>query len=170
MNDRPVNRPLLFVDIDGVLNPYGGPCPQGYAEHWLFPEDDAPVRLCQRHSAWLHELAAAFDLMWGSSWTVEDRALLGTVLDLPTFLGAVDFPGGHFDPALEVPAIERASAGRPLAWIDDLLTPEAWAWAESRPAPTLLIPVEPAFGLTRRHVRELMHWAKTLAAPDIAQS
>jgi hypothetical protein len=159
-------RPLLFVDIDGVLNPYGGPCPDGYAEHWLFPQDDEPVRVCPDHAAWLHELAKSFELMWGSSWTVEDRALLATVLPLPPFAGAVELPRGQFDPALKVPAIERAARGRPLAWLDDLLTPEAWAWAEARPAPTLLIPVDPALGLTRQHVDRLLAWA-TVGGPHM---
>lgn len=154
-----MTKPLLFVDIDGVLNPYSGPCPEGYEEHALFPEDDEPVRLCPEHGAWLHELAAAFDLMWGSSWTAEDRALLGTVLDLPPFLGAVTLPTGQFDPAQKVPAVELAAAGRPLAWIDDLLAPEAWSWAASRPAPTLLIPIDPGYGLTWQHVRQLLRWA-----------
>jgi hypothetical protein len=164
-----MTKPLLFVDVDGVLNPYGGPCPAGYEEHWLFPEDEEPVRINQHHGAWLHELAEVFDLWWGSSWTVKDRVLLGSVLDLPPFLGAVDLPSGQFDPALKVPAIELAAAGRPLAWIDDLLTPDAWAWAESRPAPTCLIQVDPANGLTRQHVRALLHWATIEAAPDLSQ-
>jgi hypothetical protein len=159
-----MNRPLLFVDIDGVLNAYGGPCPEGYTEHWLFPEDDEPVRVSQQHSVWLHQLAESFDLMWGSSWTVEDRAILATVLTLPPFLGAVDLPRGQFDPALKIPAIERAAEGQLLAWMDDLLTPEAWTWAESRPAPTLLIPIDPAAELTGQHVRQLLDWARGLAA------
>jgi hypothetical protein len=55
-------RPLLFVDVDGVLNPYAGvACPAGFAEHDLFPGEE-PVRLCADHGAWLHELAAMFPI------------------------------------------------------------------------------------------------------------
>lgn len=154
-----VKRPLLFVDIDGVMNPYEGPCPEGFTEHWLFPDEDEPVRVCERHSEWLHELAGYYDLMWGSSWSDEERAVLAGVLDLPYFHGAVELPRGQFDPALKAPAIERAAGARSLARIDDLLTPEAWAWASARPAPTLLIPIDPAVGLTGEHVQQLLDWA-----------
>ncbi len=156
---QPVEHPLLFVDIDGVLNPYGGSCPDGFSEHWLFPNEDEPVRVCNRHGEWLHELARHYDLMWGSSWSDEERAALADIIDLPYFHGAVELPRGQFDPALKVPAIERAAGPRSIAWIDDLLTPEAWAWALARPAPTLLIPVDPAVGLTHEHVHQLRDWA-----------
>jgi hypothetical protein len=150
---------MLFVDIDGVLNPYGGPLPDGFDEHSLFPEDEWPVRVNQRHSAWLHGLARHYDLAWGSSWTVPDRAALATVLDLPEFAAAVTLPTGQFDPDLKVHAIDLVAEGRALAWIDDMLTPAAHAWAEGRDAPTLLIPIDPASGLTRAHVDQLVAWA-----------
>jgi hypothetical protein len=152
----------LFVDIDGVLNPYGADCPAGFTEHLLFPDDDEPVRVCQLHSAWLRELAGFFELAWGSSWSVEDRATLGTVLELPSFVAAVKLPTGPFDPALKVPAVDEVAGDRPLAWIDDLLTDEAEQWARTRPAPTLLLPINPATGLERRHVDVLKDWADRL--------
>jgi hypothetical protein len=154
-----VKPPLLFVDIDGVLNPYQGPCPDGFDEHWLFPEDDEPVRVCRQHGVWLRELAQHYDLMWGSAWSAEDRALLARILDLPQFCGAVELPRGLFDPALKVPAIDRIAGGRPLAWIDDMLIPAAWTWEQARSVPTLLIPIDPAVGLTYQQVQQLRDWA-----------
>ena len=150
-------RPLLFVDIDGVLNPYEGSCPDGFVEHDLF--GDEPVRVCTAHSAWLFELAERYDLVWGSSWNEADRAVLGGVLALPAFVGAVALPSGEFDPALKVPAVERFAAGRALAWIDDLFCPAAWDWSGRRAEPTLLLPTDPAVGLVRAQVDELLAWS-----------
>jgi len=150
---------MLFVDIDGVLNPNGGPLPEGFDEHRLFPEDDWPVRVNQRHGDWLHELARHYDLAWGTAWTAADRAVLATVLDLPVFVAAVTLPAGRFDPALKVPAIDLVAGDRPLAWIDDMVTPAAYSWAEARAAPTLLIPIDPVAGLGRGQVDQLLAWA-----------
>jgi hypothetical protein len=153
-----VDRPLLFVDVDGVLNPHGGPCPAGFVEHALFP-DEEPVRVCVEHGRWLHELASRYDLAWGTAWTAADRALLVDLLALPPFVAAVELPTGRFDPARKVPAVDRVAGDRPLAWIDDMLTPEAERWARSRPSPTLLVPIDPVTGLTREHVEQLLAWS-----------
>lgn len=125
----------------------------------MFPDEDEPVRVCNRHGEWLHEHARHYDLMWGSSWSEEERAMLARSLNLPYFHGAVELPRGQFNPALKVPAIDRLAGARALAWIDGLLTPEARTWATARPAPTLLMPIDPAVGLTREHVQHLLDWA-----------
>lgn len=104
-----------MVDIDGVLNLYEGDCPDGFVEHWLFPQDDEPARVCAAHGEWLHELATVYELVWASSSTAAERATLTTVLGLPDFHGAVDLPVGQFDPALKVPAIDLVAGDRPLA-------------------------------------------------------
>jgi hypothetical protein len=48
-----MGRPVLFLDVDGVLNPFGPVCPPGFAEHDLFPGEE-PVRVNPEHGtlAW----------------------------------------------------------------------------------------------------------------------
>jgi hypothetical protein len=49
------DRPLLLLDIDGVLNPFAAPgCPDGYAELVLFAGEE-PVRVNPGHGGWLRE-------------------------------------------------------------------------------------------------------------------
>lgn len=155
----PAAPPLLFVDVDGVLNPYAADeCPDGFVEHDLFPGDE-PVRLCPQQARWLHELTEVFDLVWGTAWSAEDRARLSAMLHLPAFHGAVTLPAGEFDPREKVPAVAAVAGDRPVAWIDDLLTADAWDWARRRQAPTLLLPIDPAVGLTRADAEILLRWA-----------
>jgi hypothetical protein len=61
-----------------------------------------------------------------------------------------------------VPAIASYVGGRPAAWLDDIVTPEARAWVRERSAPTLLVEVDPQQGLQRRHVEELVAWRSQL--------
>ncbi|MFG2087058.1 hypothetical protein [Spirillospora sp. NPDC048824] len=51
-----MTRPLLLLDVDGVLNPFGSSrCPSGFAEHALFPGEE-PVRINPGHGTWITEL------------------------------------------------------------------------------------------------------------------
>jgi hypothetical protein len=157
-------RPLLLLDVDGVLNPYAGPCPPGYAEHALFPDQDEPVRVLAAHGEWIAELTAAFAVTWATSWGDQANVLLGPPLGLPRF-PHVMLPPPPFPPAGKVPASDRHVADHPTAWVDDQLTPEAYGWAAARPAPTLLLPVNPAVGLTRVTVEEALDWAGRVVPP-----
>lgn len=150
-------RPVLLLDVDGVLNPYGTACPDGYEEHVLFPGDE-PVRVCRAHGAWIRELAGAYDVVWGSAWGAGANRLLGPLLGLPE-LPYVAFPPVPFPAARKVASIDRHLGDRPAAWIDDLLGPEAREWAAARTAPTLLLEVDPAVGLTREVVDRALAWA-----------
>jgi hypothetical protein len=155
------SRPLLFVDVDGVLNPYGPDSPPGFVDHELFPSAK-PIRVSASHGEWLHELSIPYELVWGSWWNDSGKALLATVLDLPRFHGAVRVPSDLSDPDWKVPGVAELAGTRPLAWLDDMFTPDAWTWAERRPQPTLLIPVDPDLGLDRDHVDRLLEWAFVL--------
>jgi len=152
--------PLLLLDVDGVLNPYPD-CPEGFAEYVFFPEDDEPVRLCTRHGEWLSELADHFSLAWASSWEDEANVHLCPHFGLPT-MPFVTLPPTPFHPSAKVPAIDAFVGPRPVAWVDDIVTREARAWARRRVAPTLLVDVDPAVGLTRNAVDELLAWQSAL--------
>lgn len=159
-NDAVVNRALLLMDVDGVLNPYAAAtCPAGFVEHWLIPDDPEPIRLCPEHGRWLVRLQKYFDLAWASSWGAETNRLLAPILGLPA-LPFVAMPDPPFDPALKVPAVSAFVGDRRVAWVDDELTEGAIAWAATRdPDATLLISVDPAVGLTQAITEELERFA-----------
>jgi hypothetical protein len=155
------SKPLLLVDVDGVLNPYAAEsCPEGYREYSFFPGEE-PVWLCELHGRWLSDLASVFDLVWATGWGAQAHLHISPVLRLPRF-PAIELPVGPFDPAEKVPAVDAYVGDRPLAWIDDMLTSEAQLWAAKRAAPTLLVPVDPAVGLSERIVNDLRRWAARL--------
>lgn len=147
-----------MIDVDGVLNPYAAPaCPPGYTEHPFFPGEE-PVRVCPVHGAWLRELAIRFELVWATAWGAEANQLLAPLLQIPA-LPVVEMPPIPFAPRDKLTAIIEYAGARPLAWIDDSHAPEAWEWAASRHAPTLLIAIDPAKGLTRSAIDKSLRWA-----------
>jgi len=155
-------RPLLLVDIDGVLNVYGvDACPEGFVEYDIFAEDDEPTRLSMEHARWLRELSTSFDLVWASAWGFEAHERLGPILQLDRF-PFVPMPAIPFPPREKVPAIAEYVCERAVAWVDDVSMPEAISWAESRAAPTLLVFTDHTRGLERSHVDELLRWADEL--------
>ncbi|MEV0269180.1 HAD domain-containing protein [Hamadaea sp. NPDC050747] len=154
-------RPMLLLDVDGVLNPYAAvSCPAGFGEYAFFPAEE-PVRLCEGHASWLADLGEAYELIWATGWGVNANRLLAPLLGLAQ-LPVIQFPPAPFRPEDKVPAIAAYAEGRPAVWIDDMLTAEAYAWADRRAEPTLLIAADPAEGLTRAMVDEALSWAATL--------
>ncbi len=158
-------KPLLFVDIDGVIS------------LWGFDSDTRPDGGLHNVDGVIHFLSAdagihllalseRFDLVWCSGW--EDKAddHLPRALALPRGLPFLSFdrnPGrsnGHW----KLSAIDaHAGPQRPLAWIDDAHDDACRAWAARRGAPTLLVATTPATGLTAEHATRLLVWADTVA-------
>ena len=153
-------RPLLFLDVDGVLNPFPD-TPTGFDEYDFFQDDDEPVRLAAVHRDWLHDLTNAYDLVWATGWAEEANRVLNPFFHLPSF-PVVPLPEIPFEPSAKVPGIALFAADRPAAWVDDMLTEEARKWAAARRVPTLLIDVDSATGLTRPHVDRLLAWVAGL--------
>ena len=154
-------RPLLFLDVDGVLAPYTGPCQPTHQEHALFPGED-PVRLDLAQGAWLIELTQSFDVVWATGWGEGANEVLAPMYRLPQ-LPLVALPVVPFEPEAKVPAVAAFAGERPLVWLDDLHTEVGRAWAAARDRPTLLLDVDPHEGLTRAHVDHALAFARAQA-------
>ena len=156
------HKPLLFVDIDGVISLFGwgsADRPAG-SFHAI---DGIPHFLSATATQHLHTLAEHFEPVWCSGWEEKANEHLPHLLGLPgpypflTF-GAVAPGGAHW----KLEAIDRPAGERPLAWVDDALSDDCHRWAATRSAPTLLVPTDPASGLTARDVAALVAWAGAL--------
>jgi hypothetical protein len=157
------DKPVLLVDIDGVISLFGFDSDERPSGTWHSVEG-VPHLLSATAAEHLHELAEWFDPVWCSGW--EEKASE----HLPALLGVPDLPHLSFDrnpgkghAHWKLAAIEAYVGDRPLAWVDDALNPACEAWAAERAAPTLLVHTEPAVGLTADHVEQLRAWAGSVA-------
>jgi hypothetical protein len=75
---------------------------------------------------------------------------------LDAYLSQIPFPPAPFDASAKVPAIDSFVGENAVAWVDDIVTPEAQRWSQKRTSPTLLVEVDHALGLTRDAIDELL--------------
>jgi len=151
-------RPLLLVDVDGVLNPWRAvECPPGFREYSFFPGER--VRLSEGHGKLLQDLSGAFELVWATAWEHRANRLICPVIALPE-LPVIEFPlaGTHYM-FRKLPAVIESVGDRPAAWIDDEHHPEHHQWARERGVPTLIVDIDPAVGLTAGIAADLANWA-----------
>jgi len=158
-------RPLLLVDVDGVLNPWHAlRLPTGFREYSFFPGER--VLLSAGHGELLRELAGSFELVWATAWEHKANRLICPVLALPE-LPVIEFPRTGTDFLVrKLPGVIDSVGDRPCAWIDDDHQPDHYVWARERGVPTLLIDIDPAEGLTAQVAAELARWAATLSRLD----
>lgn len=105
-----MGRPVLFLDVDGVLNPFGPDRPAGFAEHDLFPGEE-PVRVNPEHGTWITELLEAFDIVWATFWNEDANRLLAPLLHIGP-LPVLTMPPGPSPPS-RPPASPAHMSGRP---------------------------------------------------------
>jgi hypothetical protein len=152
---------LLFLDVDGVFNPFAAAsCPPGYKEYALFPGEES-VRLAIQHGDWVRELQQVFVVVWATGWGEHANNLLAPLLGLRR-LPLVGFPPAPFPSEAKVPAVASYAGPHPAAWIDDCHTEMGRQWANDRGAPTMLLACDPATGWTRQTVDELLAWVDEL--------
>jgi hypothetical protein len=155
------DRPLLAVDIDGVISLFGFEERPPHTQLQLV--DGVPHCISLVVGERLLRLSERFELVWASGW--EDKANFY----LPQLLGLPELPHISFDVAArnggahwKLSGMEAYCAERPIAWVDDNFDSSCYEWAEQRGVPTLLVPTEPHLGLEEGHVEALNAWAGSL--------
>jgi hypothetical protein len=168
-------RPLLLVDIDGVISLFGAPGrsllqPVGSERASSTPGptgsfhsiDGTPHFLSATAAAHLLALAEHFDLVWASGWEERAEEHLPRLLGLPSGLPFLRFERspGRANAHWKLAAIDAYAGTRPLAWIDDAFNDACHQWAGERGAPTLLVQTLPEDGLTSLEAQQLEAWAQ----------
>ena len=175
MDTHTAQKPLLFLDVDGVISLFG------FREGYGLAPGDAPFSECppgRLHSIngvmhyisgacsdHVRRLADRFELVWATGWEETANDYLPYLLGLPghlpylTFEGRVAAGSAHW----KIDAIAaHAGDDRPFAWIDDNVDETCHTWARERSAPTLIIETVRHEGMTETHVEELIDWADRL--------
>jgi hypothetical protein len=158
-----MDKPLLMVDVDGVISLFGFDPLRPPAGRFEFVDGIAHF-LSATAGQHLRELSREFELVWCTGWEEKANEYLPLALGIPAALPHLTFepevapPNGHW----KLAAIDAfAGPFRPLAWIDDAHDDACAAWAHARQGPVLLVATEPAVGLTGAHVSRLLAWART---------
>jgi hypothetical protein len=159
-----MDRPLLLIDIDGVISLFGFNTARPPSGRFLLV-DGIPHFLSDRAGELIGGLQEHFELVWCSGWEEKADEYLPGALGLPAGLPHLTFesPAGRLERHWKLSAIETyAGPDRPLAWVDDAFDESCHRWAQTRPAPTELVLTEPAVGLTADQASHLGRWARAL--------
>jgi hypothetical protein len=179
MADDVTPRPLIAVDVDGVLYPnHSDQLPDlGYQPRQIDTTDHhgqpvtGQIWLHPDHGTWLNELAEYGDLLWSTSWQQRAQTDLAPLLGLPTGLPYLPNPTpdrawrvtwGYSD---KIRDLIGYAEGRPLVVFDDDFGGKDDNTAEhrnSRGLPTLFVPVDPYLGLQREHIDTAEAWLRTV--------
>lgn len=162
-----VSRPLLFLDVDGPLNPYAAQPerrPEGYTTIRVALTPGRPLRV------WLHPdhgrqlLGLGYELCWATTWMDSANRWIAPVIGLPE-LPYVDFTGALFADRPDgvhwkTERIVAYADGRPFAWVDDEQGPADDTYVTAHHAgPALLHHVSPRLGLRETDFTTLEEFA-----------
>ena len=155
------DRPLLFVDIDGVLSLFGFRSTEFPARCSWHQVDGIPHLLSHEAAEHLQALDGAYEVVWCSGWKDRANDHLPHVLAVgpyPHLTFGVGAERGHW----KLAAVIAHAGERPLAWIDDDVNDAVRSWAAKRAVPTLIVETAPESGLTADLAQRLREFAQAL--------
>ncbi len=156
------DKPLLLVDVDGVLNRFGlggHPLPE---EVKLVKAGGYSLHISDINTKRLQRLSEHFKMVWATIWEGDANKYIAPLHDLPNWPYII-FQHCYYDgvSTWKLNDVQKYVGERPMAWIDDDIQKDAYAWADERKEeiPTLLLRTDPFDGLTEEIVEQLLKFA-----------
>ncbi|MER7063978.1 HAD domain-containing protein [Streptomyces albidoflavus] len=163
------DRPLILLDVDGVLNAFRRPGP----EWQRFRRMGFHLWLNPAHGPSLLKLAAELDceLVWATTWEHNANTEIAPLVGLPE-LPVIEVGRPRQLPDANVlwktPAVADYVNGRPFLWFDDDVdeNDRAYLAAHDNVAEFLLIVTNGDDGLTTDHLEQARAWLSQREASD----